>query len=266
MQNGVSFGLPYRRPRIAKPEDLPHLGEISALGFKESDVFRYARPKGDEFFQDAVASFTNWFRSQMLDKRALILVTEDWQPNEPDDYDPSFPLTGTAKEGEGKRVVVGVSAWYLPQESRRVGKFVSPAADVPDEVPSEDRDLCKERLDIFRKVKDEAECKYFKDIGPKNYEIDPRKSIRPTIICNKIVVHPAFQRLGHATAMLRWIQQLCNCDCLKQGVISPRAVEPLFRKVGYETIGEMQVPDDGDVRGFTQHVMWCHWIPAKVPV
>lgn len=54
--------------------------------------------------------------------------------------------------------------------------------------------------------------------------------------------------------MLQWGLALCNQDGVDQGVIPSHAGEPVYLSMGYEVIGEMQVPDDGEVQGFSQRV------------
>lgn len=140
--------------RLAKPEDLPRLGALSALGFNDSEIFRYARPRGEEFPDDAAASFSNWLRSQLLDPRAVMIVAEDWE--EPESEKSSLSTAEPAVAGR-KRVVVGVTVWYLPQGSPRTGQFVT--LEVCDPAPCLDRDLCVSRLEIFRRAKDATDQK-----------------------------------------------------------------------------------------------------------
>ena len=74
-------------------------------------------------------------------------------------------------------------------------------------------------------------------------------------ICDKLVVHPAYQGRGHATFMLHWGMRLCDHDAVNQGVIPSHRGEPLYIKLGYQIIGEINVPDDGEVEGFSQRVV-----------
>lgn len=50
-------------------------------------------------------------------------------------------------------------------------------------------------------------------------------------------------------------QRLADHDEVDQGVIPSHMGEPVYLSLGYEVIGEMTVPDDGEVKGFTQRVV-----------
>jgi hypothetical protein len=54
--------------------------------------------------------------------------------------------------------------------------------------------------------------------------------------------------------MLRWSLRLCTQDTVDQGVIPSHVGEPVYLSLGFEVIGEMHVPDEGDTQGFTQRV------------
>jgi GNAT superfamily N-acetyltransferase len=134
------------------------------------------------------------------------------------------------------RAVVGVSSCILPRGSPRTGQFVVLDAGPPELAP--DRDLCRRRLDIFTAVSEATEKTH---LGGK-------------VICDKFVVHPLYRNRGHGTAMLRWSTCSCDQDGVDQGVIQSHVGEPVFLSMGFELVGEMRVPDVGDVRGFTQRV------------
>ena len=74
-------------------------------------------------------------------------------------------------------------------------------------------------------------------------------------ICDKLVVHPSYRQRGHATSMLEWGQRLSDKDVVDQGVMPSHMGEPLYLNMGYEVVGEIHIPDDGDVKGFSQRVM-----------
>ena len=75
-------------------------------------MFRFQRPQYEEFPQDAIASFANIYRIQLLNPRAVITEAEDWWrsdeasriPRPGDDFDNTESLP--------KRVVVGIRAGY----------------------------------------------------------------------------------------------------------------------------------------------------------
>lgn len=74
-------------------------------------------------------------------------------------------------------------------------------------------------------------------------------------IFDKLVVHPSYRRRGHATSMVEWGQRLSDKDAVDQGVMPSHMGEPLYVSIGYEVIGENQIPDDGQVKGFSQRVL-----------
>ena len=99
--------------RLAVAADIKRMVDLSVLAFEDSEIFRYERPRYEEFPLDAVASFANIYRSQMLGSRDVVIVVEDVQ--RPDEVS-HFPLD----EDDGvdravKRVVVGVASWVLPE-------------------------------------------------------------------------------------------------------------------------------------------------------
>ena len=55
--------------------------------------------------------------------------------------------------------------------------------------------------------------------------------------------------------MLHWGLSLADQDKVDQGVIPAHMGEPVYLSLGYEVIGEMTVPDDGEVKGFSQRVV-----------
>ena len=74
-------------------------------------------------------------------------------------------------------------------------------------------------------------------------------------ICDKLVVHPSYRRRGHATSMLQWGQRLSVMDAVDRGVMPSHLGEPIYKALGYEFIGEVHIPNDGEVEGFSQRVL-----------
>ena len=144
--------------RLAAAADITRMADLIVLGFKDSEIFRYERPRYQEFPQDAVASFANLYRAQLLDSRSVVVVAEDWQ--RPDEAS-HFPFPSSENDSSdrtdapAKRVVVGVACWILPEGSPRTGQFVVPNVGGPE--PAPDRDLCQRRVDIFTSVKEAEE-------------------------------------------------------------------------------------------------------------
>lgn len=137
--------------RLAAAGDVIRMADLSVLGFKDSEIFRYERPRYEEFPLDSVASFANLYRSQLLDPRGVVIVAEDWQrPDEASHFPPDKDNSPDRADEPTKRVVVGVASWTLPEGSPRTGQFVVP--NVGDPEPAPDRDLCQRRLDIFTSI------------------------------------------------------------------------------------------------------------------
>lgn len=144
--------------RLAAAVDVTRMADLSVLGFKDSEIFRYERPQYKAFPQDAVASFANIYRSQLLDPRSVVVVAEDWQrPDEASHFSLSKNDSPGHTDTPAKRVVVGVASWILPEGSPRIGQFV--VSNVGDPEAALDRDLCQRRLDNFSRVKEAAEKK-----------------------------------------------------------------------------------------------------------
>lgn len=144
--------------RLAVAADVTRMADLSVLGFKDSEIFRYERPQYKKFPQDAVASFANLYRSKLLDPRGVVIVTEDWQrPDEASHFPPRNDDSPDRTDKPAKRVVVGVASWVLPEGSPRTGQFV--VSNVGDPEPAPDRDLCQRRLNIFTHVKEAEEKK-----------------------------------------------------------------------------------------------------------
>ncbi|KAI0399863.1 hypothetical protein F4802DRAFT_587731 [Xylaria palmicola] len=219
---------PFHSIRLAGALDIERIARISVTGFRDSEIFRYERPRYAEFPEDAIASFANIYRAQLLDPLAVVIVAQDW----PNSTDGDADRSGTS----GQHVVVGVASWRLPETSPRQGQFVVPG--VGDPRPAPNRDLCQHRLDLFSRITQETENKYF---AGKN-------------ICDKLVVHPSYRRRGHATSMLEWGLRLCDQDGIDQGVIPSHMGERVYLGLGYKVVGEMHVPDEGTAQGFTQRV------------
>jgi GNAT superfamily N-acetyltransferase len=75
------------------------------------------------------------------------------------------------------------------------------------------------------------------------------------IICDKLVVHPHYRARGHATLLLRWGLCMAELDGVNQGVIPSHMGEPVYRGLGYEFVGEIDVPGDDETEGFSLRVM-----------
>lgn len=136
--------------RLANAGDIARMADLSVLGFRDSEIFRYERPEYKTYPHDAVKSFANICRRQLSDPLAVVIVAEDWRV--PDELS-HFPQRTDPPAAE--RVVVGVASWNLPEGSRRAGQFVVP--DVGYLEPCPDRDLCQRRLELFTRITEAEE-------------------------------------------------------------------------------------------------------------
>ena len=139
-----------RSLRLATAADIPRMADLSVLGFRDSEIFRFERPRYNEFPQDAVASFANTYRSQLLDPQVVVIVAEDLRESNELSH---FQQTGALEES----VVVGVASWHFPEGSPRTGQFTVPI--VGDPWPAPDRDLCQRRFDLFTRFNKASEQK-----------------------------------------------------------------------------------------------------------
>lgn len=55
--------------------------------------------------------------------------------------------------------------------------------------------------------------------------------------------------------MLEWGLHLSDMDGVDQGVIPSHMGEAVYLGLGYKVIGEIHVPSDGEVDGFSQRVL-----------
>lgn len=110
--------------RLAAAADITRMAELSVLGFKDSEIFRYERPRYKDFPQDAIASFANLYRSQLLDPRSVVIVAEDWQrPDEASHFSESKDDSPDCTDKPAKRVVAGVASWIFPEGSPRCIRY-----------------------------------------------------------------------------------------------------------------------------------------------
>jgi hypothetical protein len=137
--------------RLARAGDVARMAELSVQGFKDSEIFRFERPRYDKFPIDAVASFANLSRDQLLDPGTVVIVAEDDRLQGDESHVPH--QAGAFSH----RAVVGVASWNFPDDSPRIGQFVVPDVSAPE--PSPDRDLCRRRLDLFSSISKATEEK-----------------------------------------------------------------------------------------------------------
>ncbi|KUJ07815.1 uncharacterized protein LY89DRAFT_725553 [Mollisia scopiformis] len=208
--------------------DLPRIADLSVLGFRDSEIFRFERPRYQEFPQDAVAAFSNIYRTQLLDPLAIVVVVEDLRLPEDE--------TGATRQTE--RVVVGVASWDLPEDSPRKGRASS---------------SCLMWMTPYLSL-----IAISANVDGSSLLDLVRLQRRRNSICDKLVVHPLYQRRGHATSMLQWFLVLSRHDKIDAGVIPSHMGELLYLALGYEKIDEVPVPDDGDTQGFSQRVLLFH--------
>lgn len=79
-----------------------------------------------------------------------------------------------------------------------------------------------------------------------------------------VVVHPAYWRRGHGTDLVKWGLQLSTTDKIGQGVIAAEMGAPLYQKLGYEHIDDVDIPGDEIVRDGV-HVSVLKYTPKTNP-
>lgn len=143
--------------RLATGADVKRMAELSVLGFRDSEIFRYERPHYKEFPQDAVASFANLYRSRLLHPRVVVIVAEDWMRSDEMSCSSNNDDNGSYPIDMLEPAIVGVASWFFPKGSPRTGQFV--VSHISDPEPALDRDLCQKRLDLFTSVTEAEEKK-----------------------------------------------------------------------------------------------------------
>jgi GNAT superfamily N-acetyltransferase len=59
-----------------------------------------------------------------------------------------------------------------------------------------------------------------------------------------VVVHPAYWRRGHGSALVKWSLALADMDDLKQGVIVAEMGERLYLSLDFTKLGTVQAQDE----------------------
>jgi hypothetical protein len=134
------------RLRVPSEQDVARMAQLSVLGFKDSEIFRFIRPLHQEFPKDSQASFANWFRARMRDPSSIVVVAEDW---------PEFEeLSRRLGPLESELVIVGVASWRFPPKARPQEALIPYIG--PDDT-CEDQDMCPRRAALFGRATEQAE-------------------------------------------------------------------------------------------------------------
>jgi hypothetical protein len=139
---------------LASLQDVPRIAVVSTLGFQESEIFRFERPKHDQYPQDTLTAFRNLFREQISDPNSVV-VAEDVrlpggdQSSLVDDADDSAV--------NPHRIVVGVCSWIFQSGSERNGQFAFP--DTSLKLPCLNRDVNQAHLSLVEGIKEDGERK-----------------------------------------------------------------------------------------------------------
>lgn len=101
--------------RFAKPSDLHRMAFVAAAGYVDAPQSPYMRPYFQQYPADTIAGFCSMYRGDLLDPKAVVLVVEDdWLPNEKDDVcDVLKPLP--VDGGPGGKTVVAAATLHLPE-------------------------------------------------------------------------------------------------------------------------------------------------------
>lgn len=134
------------RLRVPSEQDVARMAQVSVLGFKYSEIFRFIRPLHQKFPKDSQASFANWFRARMRDPYSAVVIAEDWPEFEDLSRRPDALGTGL--------VIVGVASWRFPTK-RRPQEALVPYIGPDDN--GEDRDMSPRRAALFGRTTERAE-------------------------------------------------------------------------------------------------------------
>jgi GNAT superfamily N-acetyltransferase len=75
-------------------------------------------------------------------------------------------------------------------------------------------------------------------------------------LLHMLMVHPAYWRQGHRTALVKWSLDLAAMDNLPQGVIATEMGERVYTKLGFKRISKIEIGDkDKDVNAFEVGVL-----------
>lgn len=139
--------------RLASLRDVPRIAVVSTLGFRNSEIFKFERPKYDQYPHDTITAFRNLFREQISDPNSVVVVAEDTRVQEedqsPDGVDDPAAIP--------RRVIVGVCSWIFQNGSERKGQFAFP--DPGPKEPALSRDLNQAHLKLVDDIKGAGEKK-----------------------------------------------------------------------------------------------------------
>ncbi|CAN8105777.1 unnamed protein product [Discula destructiva] len=236
-----------RNTRLATgtAEDVEEIAGISEFSIRRSQLDRYLRPHHfegdhvpvhwyDEFDPThkearAVHNIERAKRNLLDPKRVVIVWAETL----------NVPKVDTMYGSVKRSVALGLAVLGFPEGSARIGQFfVKPEAETSLELF---QDFDWKRLKIIDEIA---------RAGCEKHRLDRM------LIIEELVVHPSCRRSGKGSAMLHWCMGIAEADGLEVGAISidtnkDGAGRSFFRKHGFHEVGDFQVPDDGDAKGFT---------------
>jgi hypothetical protein len=109
--------------RLASHRDVNRIGDVAAAGFHYSEVFKFERPRHDQYWKDAVLSYRHTFDGRIRSPEYIVVVAEDLKQL---DQDTSSTEVLEHHASPGERIVVAVASWRLEPGSQRNGKFKAP--------------------------------------------------------------------------------------------------------------------------------------------
>ncbi|KAH7342639.1 hypothetical protein BKA65DRAFT_295055 [Rhexocercosporidium sp. MPI-PUGE-AT-0058] len=221
-----------RNLRLAVPADVMRLGVISSAGFRYSPVFDWERPYHTQYPQDTLDSYRSMYISAMKDPRIVMVVaTDKYDPAEVEKTKAIIPPEVEVELPKaGEDVVVGVAYWKFEPGLKRVGQFKNEEGPYPTIPKNAHRDEDPVRCAAAEKVWMAADEKYLWEYASMNI----------------VVVHPAYWRRGHGSALVKWGMAMTDMDKTTQGVISADIGTKLYDTLGFEKLCEAHV--DGDER------------------
>ncbi|KAK7403400.1 hypothetical protein QQX98_010813 [Neonectria punicea] len=218
--------------RVATPDDILRIGIVATAAFRYSPLFRWERPKHEQYPEDTLLSYRTQFKNVIQSDDFIVLVQESaYQPDENDRTSAIIPPSnGWNPPKAGEQVVVGVLSVKLEPNSPRQGELKNHNGTYPDLPDYTGRDLNRWHYDSWGSL-----------VGSMRKQHCDGDSV-----VSIIVVHPAYWKHGYGTTMMKWSRNLSKIDSVAQCVSAAPMSEPLFITLGFKPVCRITADGDGD--------------------
>ncbi|KAE8446564.1 hypothetical protein EG329_011896 [Mollisiaceae sp. DMI_Dod_QoI] len=228
-----SITLPSGKLRLATIRDIPRISIVATAGFFYSPTFAWEKRYHHQYPEDTLKSYAKRFADQIRDPGCIVLVTEDFYL--PDENTKSGAIIPTTTDQEhlqaGDSVIVAVTSWQLPPESRYFGQFMD-----QEDLNSSDSPIFDEGLE---RDKDMSHSRSLHELVAAEEE----KHFSHHIIIDRVVVHPAYWRRSHAKTLINWGLALAKTDSTKTGVVANPFGVGLYVSLGFVKITTIGLRD-----------------------